>query len=151
MAYCTQSDIEKQIPEDVLIELTDDAGAGTVDTGVIDRAIADADEEIDAFASMQYSLPFSSTPGLIRKMSVDLAICNLYARRAHLDIPESRGKRCDNDRKLLEQVARGTLKLDVPDPDRDSDAGVGTTSAKSDRIFSIGRDSDSSSGTLDNY
>ncbi|MDF1592593.1 MAG: DUF1320 domain-containing protein [Desulfobacterales bacterium] len=151
MSYCTQSDIEKQIPEEILIELTDDDGAGVVDTDAVDRAIADADEEIDAFVSMQYGLPFESTPGLIRRMSVNLAICNLYARRPHLDIPESRKDRCSADRKLLEQVAKGTLKLDEPDPTKDADGGVETTRSKSDRIFSIGRGSDSSTGTLDNY
>ena len=151
MAYCTQSDIEKQIPEDTLIELTDDDAVGAGDTDNLDRAIADADEEIDAFVSMQYSMPFTSTPALIRKMSVDLAICNLYARRPHLDLPESRKDRCNADRRLLEQIAKGKLKLDVPDPSKDADGGVEVTTSKSDRAFSIGRSSDSSVGTLDNY
>ena len=151
MPYCTQTDIEKQIPEDTLIELTDDAGAGSVVTDVIDRAIADAGEEIDAFVSMQYSLPFATTPGLIRRMSVDFTICNLYARRPHLDIPESRKDRCDADRKLLEQIAKGKLKLDVPDPSKDADVGVEATTQKSDRIFSVGKTSDGSTGSLDNY
>jgi len=151
MAYCTQSDIEKQIPEDTLIELTDDDAVGAVDSDIVDRAIADADEEIDAYAAMRYSLPFDTTPALLRRMSVDLAICSLYLRRPHLEIPESRRERCSADRKLLEQIAKGYLKLDVPDPTADADAGIETTSAKSDRVFSIGRDSDSSTGSLDNY
>lgn len=151
MPYSTQSDIEKQIPEDTVIDLTDDAGIGSIITDVIDRAIADADEEIDAFVSMQYSLPFATTPGLIRRMSVDLAICNLYARRPHLDIPESRKDRCDADHKLLEQIAKGSLKLDVPDPSKDAEAGIATTSKKSDRIFSVGKSSDGSTGSLDNF
>jgi len=151
MAYCTQSDIQKRIPETVLIELTDDAGDGEVDTDNVGRAIADADEEIDTYVSMQYSLPFDATPALIRKMSVDLSICNLYARRAHLDVPESQKERCGADLKLLERIAEGKLKLDVPDPAKDSDGGVEATTSKSDRVFSTGRSSDSSSGTLDNY
>lgn len=151
MTYCTQDDIEKQVPRDTLIELTDDYGANVVDTGMIARAIADADEEIDAFISMQYSLPFGSTPALVRLMSVNLAICNLYGRRPHLDIPETRKERCDRDRRRLELIAGGKLKIDVPDPDTDSDAGVGISVVKSDRVFTRGKDSDSSAGTLDNY
>lgn len=151
MPYCTQGDIEKQIPADVLIELTDDTGTGSVVADKVDRAIADADEEIDAFVSMKYSLPFATTPGLIRRMSVDLAICNLYARRAHLLIPESRKERCEEDRKMLKEIAKGGLKLDVPDPSKNADAGIETTSVKSDRIFSIGRASSSLTGSLDNY
>ena len=133
MGYCVQDDIEKQIPEDVLIELTDDAGTGAVITAALDRAIVDADEEIDAFVSTRYSLPFATTPGLIRLMSVDLAICNLYARRPHLDIPESREKRCDADRKLLERIASGSFKLATPAPS-DTSGSVEITNA--DRIFS---------------
>jgi len=118
MAYSTQDDIEKQIPEEILIELTDDAGTGEVDTDNIDRAIEDADDEIDSFLSLAYTLPLASTPGLVRRMSVDLAVCNLYSRRPHLEIPESRKERCDSDRKLLEKIAQGKLSLggDFPDP-----------------------------------
>jgi len=134
MAYCELSDIEKQIPEQILIELTDDDGTGAVDTGNVDRAIEDADDEIDSFLSLRYSLPLPSTPGLVRRMSVDLAICNLYARRPHLDIPESRKERCDNDRKLLEEIGKGKLSLgsDAPDP---SNTQNSVDIASGDRIF----------------
>lgn len=151
MAYCTQSDILKKIPEDVLIELTDDDGAGSVDTDNVDRAIADADEEIDAFISMRYSLPFSTTPAMIRRISVDLAIENLYGRRPTLDVPENLVERCRADRKILEKLADGKLKLDIPDPTADTDFGIETTSDKTDRVFTIGRDSNSSSGSMDNF
>jgi len=151
MPYCELSDIEKQIPEEILIELTDDDGVGAVDTGNVDRAIEDADDEIDSFLSLRYSLPLASTPGMVRRMSVDLAICNLYGRRPHLTIPETRKERCDTDRKLLGEIAKGKLSLGSDSPDPSSDAGVETTRSKSDRIFSIGRESDSSAGSLDNY
>jgi phage gp36-like protein len=36
-------------------------------------------------------------------------------------------------------------------PSADDDAGPEATTVKSDRVFSRGRDSDSSTGTLDNY
>jgi len=43
VSYSLQADLLEQIDEDILIQLTDDAGAGEVGTGVISRAIADAD------------------------------------------------------------------------------------------------------------
>lgn len=150
MAYCTQSDILEQISEDELIQLTDDDGLEMVDADKVTRAIADADEEIDASVSIRYSLPFSATPNLVRKFSVDLAICNLYARRPGT-LPEERKERCAEIKTFLDKIAQGKRKLDVPDPTEDSDRGVETTHPKSDRIFSTGRDSDSSTGTLDNY
>ena len=139
MPYCTQSDIEKQIPEDVLIELTDDDGIGSVVADVIDSAIADADEEIDAWVAMQYSLPFAVTPRLILRMSVDLTICNLYARRPHLNIPESREKRCDDDRKLLKQIAAGKPRLDVQETPKISGSSMVNTRAKEYGTDTLGK------------
>jgi len=150
MAYCTQDDIELQLDETTLIELTDDAGEGDVAAEVVTRAVADADEEIDSYLALHYSLPFDSTPNLVRKLSVDLAICHLYARRDDT-MPETRAQRCKDARKLLEALGAGRAVLDVPDPAADPDGGVGVTTSKSDRAFSIGRSSDGSSGTLDNY
>jgi len=150
MAYCTQSDITKQLDEETLIQLTDDAEAGEVDTDVLDRAIDDADEEIDAYLAVKYSLPFAVTPNLVRKMAVDLAICNLYARR-YDTITETRKEICERIRKDLDRIAKGTMSLDVPDPDAGADYGVAVSTSKSDRIFSRGKSSDNSSGTLDNY
>jgi phage gp36-like protein len=151
MPYCIQSDIEKRIPEDILIELTDDDGTGMVDTGNVDRAIEDADDEIDSFLGLQYALPLDSVPGLVRRMSVDLAVCNLYGRRPHLTIPETQKERCDSARKILEKIAAGKLSLGSDSPSPSSDAGIETTKSKSDRTFTIGRASDGSTGTLDNY
>lgn len=151
MAYCELTDIEKRIPESVLVDLTDDAGAGTVDEDVVDAAIADADEEIDAWLGMHYSLPFETTPAMVLRMSADLSVCNLYARRDHLELPKQWSDRCAQARRTLERLADGRLVLDIPDPSADADNGIDTTAASSDRIFTMGRVSDGSSGSLDNY
>lgn len=151
MAYCTEGDISKRLPETILIELTDDDGVDVVNLDVVDAAIADADEEVDAFLSMHYTLPFDTTPALVKRMSADLAVCNLYARRDHLELPKQWADRCGATRRMLEKMAAGKLRLDVPDPASSSDDGVETTTVKSDRVFSLGRSSDGSSGTLDNY
>lgn len=149
MAYCTQDDILEQMDEDVLIQLTDDDDAGVVDEDKVTRAIADADEEIDAYLAVRYALPFGTTPNLVRKYSVDLAICNLYARRQ--GAPEARADRCERVRKDLDKISKGTMELDVPDPAQEDDAGPRVSTSRDDRVFTTGRDSDSSTGSLDNY
>lgn len=151
MAYCTEGDISKRLPETILIELTDDDGVDVVNLDVVDAAIADADEEVDAFLSMHYTLPFDTTPALVKRMSADLAVCNLYARRDHIELPKQWADRCGATRRMLEKMASGKLRLDVPDPASSSDDGVETTTVKSDRVFSLGRSSDGTDGTLDNY
>jgi phage gp36-like protein len=59
MAFCTQNDIEKLIPEQELAELTTESGS-TPDAEVGAEAIAKADAEIDSYLGVRYVVPFSS-------------------------------------------------------------------------------------------
>ena len=149
MAYCTQADLLEQISQDKLIQLTDDDDAGIVDSDMVTRAIADADAEIDSYCGTKYDIPFSPVPVMIRKVSVDIAIYNLYARRQ--GAPEDRKERYDDAISFLKDIAKGIASLGSDAPSVDDDAGPEATTVKSDRVFSRGRASDSSTGTLDNY
>ncbi len=148
MAYSAKADILEQLDEDVLVQLTDDADAGVVDDDVVTRAIADADSEIDSYCAAHYEVPFSTVPAMVRKLSVDIAIYNLYARRK--GAPEDRKARYDSAIRFLRDVSTGKASLGSTEPD-ESDGGPEATTKKSDRAFTIGRSSDSSAGTLDNY
>jgi phage gp36-like protein len=150
MAYATQSDLTEQIAESELIELTDDAGAGVVDASVVARAIADADAEIDAYCG-RYTLPFSPVPVMIRKVSVDLAIYNLFSRRLLLKVDDPRQKRYDNAIRFLRDVSKGAISLGSDEPAESVDEKPQASRAVSDRVFSMGKASDGSAGTLDNY
>ena len=147
--YCTLDDIKEQISEDELIQLSDDENTGTVDTAAIDRAIADADAEINGYCVERYTVPFDPVPDLIRKYCVDISIYNLLSRRQGAD--EDRLARYKNAIRFLEKVAKGIVSLGVNAPAETSQDTVSVTTSKSDRIFSTGRASDGSSGTLDNY
>lgn len=151
MTYSTQSDIEEQLSQADLIELTDDAGAAEVDTSVVARAVADADAEIDSYCGGRYTTPFSPVPVMIRKLSVDIAIYNLHSRRSTLKIPEERQKRYDNAIRFLRDVAKGLISLGADAPSEPTDGKPQATRTKDDRVFSIGKTSDGSAGTLDNY
>lgn len=115
MAYSTSSDLEKQISSAELIQLTDDAGSGAVNSGVIAEAIDDADAEIDGYLASRGEVPLTTVPGIVRKLSVDISIYNLYARR-HDSIPEIREKRYDNAIRLLLMIAQGKISLGADDP-----------------------------------
>lgn len=115
MAYSNLSDIEDQLSESELVELTDDAGEGVVDGSVVARAIADADAEIDAYAGNRTRVPFCPVPAIIRKTSVDLAVYNLYARRQGA-IPEIREKIYENALKRLSLIREGKITLGPDDP-----------------------------------
>lgn len=122
MAYSTLDDLKEQLDETTLIELTDDAGSGTVDTTVTTRAIADADEEIDGYVGGRTTVPLYPVPGIIRKLSVDIALYNLFSRR-HDSIPEIRKERYDNAVKFLVKVAEGKISLGQNDPDPPASGG----------------------------
>ncbi len=115
MSYSLQADILDQLDEVVLIELTDDAGAGVVDTDKVARAIEDADATIDAYCQERYTIPLSPVPDKIRSVSVDIAIYNLYSRRDDT-VPDVRKDRHKENIRFLEMVAAGKIKLGASTP-----------------------------------
>lgn len=115
MPYSTLSDIKDQLDQARLIQLTDDERTGTVNESRVDKAISDADEEINGYVGSRYTVPLSPVPAIIRKYSVDLAIYNLYGRRD--TVPEVRKDRYANAIKFLQQVALGKISLGPTDPD----------------------------------
>jgi phage gp36-like protein len=134
MAYSTITDIQDQLSEAELIGLTDDAGAGAIDADVVGRAIADADEEIDGYIGNRAKVPLSPVPGIVRKMSVDIAVYNLYARR-HDTIPDIRGKRYENALKFLVQVAAGKITLGAADPEGNPPSSSGIAAKTFDQVM----------------
>ncbi|MEM5789419.1 MAG: DUF1320 domain-containing protein [Syntrophobacteraceae bacterium] len=115
MAYCTLDDVKAQIEEIKLVQLTDDENTGAVVAARVTRAIADADAEIDGYVGSRHVVPLSPVPESIRRLSVELAIYNLYARRDK--VPEHRAERYKSSVKLLEQIALGKISLGPHDPD----------------------------------
>lgn len=120
-----------------------------IDEDVTTRAIVDADSVIDSYCSSQYDVPFSTVPEIIRKISVDLAIYNLYGRRQ--GAPEDRRKRRDDAIAYLKDISRGTVQLGDTDVSIDSDAGPESVLDADDLIFTTGNSSNSSVGTLDDF
>lgn len=145
--YCTQTDILLQIDQTTLMNLTDDTGSEIVDSDILTRAIDDADATIDSYISAVYATPLVVVPDTIRKLSVDMSIYNLYARRSDT-LPDVRKDRQSAAIKMLIRIADNTISLSVATL-TDVDAAVTTDPV--DRIFSMGKASDNSAGTLDDY
>ena len=81
MAYSALSDLQKKIPAGEIIELTDDDNTGLVDQVKVDAAIEEADEQIDSYVGKVKTVPLSPVPGLIKNISVTLAVWYLHVRR----------------------------------------------------------------------
>lgn len=115
MAYCAYADLVSSVGEDVLVQLTDDTGAGEADMDKVTAAISAAEAEINGYCGTRYGVPFAPVPAIIKKMCEDIAAYNLYALRD--SIPEARTKRYDNAVRFLAMVAKGLISLGANDPD----------------------------------
>lgn len=125
MPYTTQDDIiKRRIPEDELIQLTDDDNLDTVDAAVVASIIAEQDELIDGYLRQRYELPLASVPGFIGGIAVDLCAYALYQRRAHVETPESIvfGRR--DALALLKQIQRGELDLGLSTASPETGSGA---------------------------
>jgi len=117
MAYCDQADIIALIGETALMQLTDDDGAGVIDSARVTRAIADADAAVDSYCQGLYTTPLSPVPAMITRIACDIAAYNLYSRR-DMPMPDIRKDRNTAAIRFLELVAAGKVSLgaDTPAP-----------------------------------
>jgi phage gp36-like protein len=138
MPYCTLLDITKSLPESSVIELTDDSGTGIVNTETLNRAIEDADSLIDSYLIGKYDIPIDSSCKLIRKISVDLSIYNLFARRysSSEEMPKQQSDAYKNQIKLLESIAKGLMLLSADTLESVVSVIYKTNKTISDKIFS---------------
>ena len=111
MAYCTVAELTDRYSQSFLVQLSDraDTPAVGIDTGLFDRAIADADALIDGYLKTRYALPLASTPPIVKHISQRVAIYNAHGQTV--------ADKIRDDYKLalgqLKDIAAGTIKLDV--------------------------------------
>lgn len=130
MSYASLTDLRNKLDEDTLIQLTDDADTGAIDTAVIDAALEEADAEINKYLGKQYAVPLATVPTMVRYMAADIAIVNLYGRKQ--GAPDHRQDKYEKHLAFLEKVAVGEEELGVDTPMRSDSVQI----SSSERIFS---------------
>lgn len=130
MAYCTLTDMEKLIPSNILINLSNDStGATAVDTDVIAEMIDQADREIDSFLAIVMEVPVDPVPPLITNISAVIAIWDLHARKYFNN--EMWKYKYEEVKKLLVKIAEGKLSIGSPEEGvASSSPGSSTTSSR---------------------
>jgi phage gp36-like protein len=133
MAYCTQSDLLNQLTEAELIQLTDDAGAGAIDSAKVDAALNAASATIDAYAGARYALPLQPSEK-VKQLCADLVVYELEKRRRR--IREATLAARDAALAFLRDLAFGRAVLDQPSgaPPQATEADVKKT--EQERVFS---------------
>lgn len=74
MPYATLADLITAFSEDEILQLSniDDPDAIAIGRSVVDRALQDASDQIDAYLSARYSVPLNPVPSLIKNYTCDV-------------------------------------------------------------------------------
>ena len=107
--YCTIDDLIQRFGEDELIQRTDRDYDGSMDTAVIDAAIADATDQINAYLQGRVTLPLSDVPRIITAHACDIARYRLYDD----GVSEHVAERHKQTMQYLRDVAAGRVKLPI--------------------------------------
>lgn len=109
MPYATQQDLVDRFSQKELVQITNptDFEATTVNAVPLQRALDDADAEIDARLQARYALPLASVPRLLVNAACDIARYRLYDDRATDQVT----RRFEDAIKLLDRIGRGELQL----------------------------------------
>jgi phage gp36-like protein len=112
MPYATVADLQDRLGEARLVQLTDlaDPPIGLVDQAVAQKALDDADAEIDGYLVGRYALPLTPAPGVLKVHAVTIAHYRLLGSAA------DDGMREDYKavRQWLQAVAEGRIVITPP-------------------------------------
>lgn len=138
MAYATSTNVTERYSNAELLIVSDRDGNGTADTGIITQALDDASSEMDAYLGARYSLPLSSTPDMLVRICVDIAMYRMSENAASMT--DERRRRYDDAIAFLRNIADGkaTLGIDEPADSSATDAIVETDARVWTRTLSAG-------------
>ncbi len=112
MAYAALQDIIDRYGEDALYIVADRDGDDSIDTVVVERALNDAADEINTYIGKKYSLPLSTTPSLLTRLSVDIALYRLSPEGGYT---EEKRTRYEDAVRVLKGLANGDASLGLPE------------------------------------
>jgi phage gp36-like protein len=110
--YATPQDVLDRYSEDEIWSLVGDTPEGGLNLAALERALAEAGEEMNLSLRRRYSLPLATIPAILRRLCVDLALDTLPRNAAEeADMFERRAKEA---RRILGELAKGTMELGLP-------------------------------------
>ncbi|EMM2166478.1 TPA: DUF1320 domain-containing protein [Klebsiella pneumoniae] len=110
MGYCTLDDLINDFGEQEIIRITDRSrpATGQIDPAVVEKAVGDADAEINMYLEGRGLLPLPSVPDTLRRIASDITRYYLY-QNPRDDSPVV--TRYNQRIRQLEKVASGRLSL----------------------------------------
>lgn len=124
MSYASLADLIERAGTDEILQVADRDMDGTADPDVVEAALVHADNTVNGYVRVRYSLPFSAVPDLVRTWAVSIARYFL-----HRDGPPEHVVRDWKEAiAALKDVGAGRLQLpvgvDEPEPEPSPDGRV---------------------------
>lgn len=112
MTYATLQDLIERFGETELIQLTDRVNrpVTTIDPVVVERALSDAQAEIDSYIGKVAKLPVAKVPPILTKRAADMARYFLFGSKAEKDGEVERGYK--EALAWLRDVSKGVVQMD---------------------------------------
>ena len=116
MRYCSLADLQLAIPAQTLIWLSDDnPEAAGINLPVVEEAVRQAEELVDAHLRGRYNLPLDPVPSVVKDATVNLARHWLYARRPEgSELPDAVTRTYKSALQMLETIRDGKLTIGAP-------------------------------------
>lgn len=117
--YLTPEELLSSLPEQSVIQLTNDDPCGTEpDMDRVQEALLASGELVDGYLRGRYELPLAEAPTLLRDVVRTIARFKLYERRPESDMPETIMETYKAAVKTLEQIRNGRITLGVAASDK---------------------------------
>ncbi len=131
MSYATLDDLRRRFGEEELIQLTDRAHAGAIDTDVVDRALSDATAEMDGYLAARYQLPLGSVPLVLVRLCADIARYYLYDDHATDQVTERHKAAVET----LKRISNGQVSLGLDAEGESPETADGAEMTSGGRIW----------------
>lgn len=128
MSYATRIDLEERYGGDELAQRE-----GMLTPGAVERALSDADAEIDSYLSGRYDVPLNPVPAILTRVSCALARYHLLGDSA----TEISRKAYDDALRFLRELQAGKAVIDGAALLTSSGSGT-VQQTSSERLFSRG-------------
>lgn len=107
MTYATRTELEERYGTDELAQRE-----SVLPAGAVDRALADADVEVDSYLTGRYTVPLSPVPGNVTRLAAAIARYRLLGDAA----TELARKEYEDARAWLRDVAAGRVQIEGATP-----------------------------------
>ena len=112
MAYSILADVLLRISNETLAQVSQDqTGAQGVNESRVSSAIVDADSLIDFYLGSRYTVPFNPVPVIIKILSVNIAIFNVYKAKFDNEIPKEIRNLYTESLAMLDKIKAGEFEI----------------------------------------